>query len=48
LPHDHFGRALQVRHPELKITMFQARIEIVLEKMALEVRGTGRAKADGV
>lgn len=31
--------AVQVRHPELKITMFQAGVEIVLEKIALEVRG---------
>lgn len=41
-------KGVQAKHPEIKVTMFQAGTEIVLEKMALEIRGTGRPKADVV
>lgn len=45
---DALVKGFEAKHPDVKVTMFQAGTEVVLEKIELEIRGTGRPKADVV
>ncbi len=41
-------KGYEAKYPDVKVSLWQAGVETVLEKMELETRGTGRPKADVV
>ncbi len=43
---DALVKGFEAKQPDIKVTMFQAGVETVLEKLELEIRGTSRPKAD--